>query len=79
MRLMQSTGDFDLKIDLHPEDKDMSVVEESFIALVSRMRDSRQREEQSYWSTLQALVTALDVRDNETAGHSLRVGSGAKH
>jgi putative nucleotidyltransferase with HDIG domain len=73
MRLMQSTGDFDLKIDLHPEDKDMSVVEESFIALVSRMRDSRQREEQSYWSTLQALVTALDVRDNETAGHSLRV------
>lgn len=73
MRLMQSTGDFDLKIDLHPEDKDMSVVEESFVALVSRMRDSRQREEQSYWSTLQALVTALDVRDNETAGHSLRV------
>ena len=73
MRLMQSTGDFDMKIDLHPEDKDMSVVEESFIALVTRMRDSRQREEQSYWSTLQALVTALDVRDNETAGHSLRV------
>jgi putative nucleotidyltransferase with HDIG domain len=73
MRLMQATGDFDLKIDLHPEDKDMSVVEESFVALVTRMRDSRQREEQSYWSTLQALVTALDVRDNETAGHSLRV------
>jgi HD-GYP domain-containing protein (c-di-GMP phosphodiesterase class II) len=73
MRLMQSTGDFDLKIDLHPEDKDMSVVEDAFIALVGRMRDSRQREEQSYWSTLQALVTALDVRDNETAGHSLRV------
>jgi putative nucleotidyltransferase with HDIG domain len=73
MRLMQSTGDFDMKIDLHPEDKDMSVVEESFVALVTRMRDSRQREEQSYWSTLQALVTALDVRDNETAGHSLRV------
>ena len=73
MRLMQATGDFDIKIDLHPEDKDMSVVEDAFIALVSRMRDSRQREEQSYWSTLQALVTALDVRDNETAGHSLRV------
>jgi HD-GYP domain-containing protein (c-di-GMP phosphodiesterase class II) len=73
MRLMQSTGDFDLKIDLHPEDKDMSVVEDAFVALVGRMRDSRQREEQSYWSTLQALVTALDVRDNETAGHSLRV------
>jgi HD-GYP domain-containing protein (c-di-GMP phosphodiesterase class II) len=73
MRLMQSTGDFDMKIDLHPEDKDMSVVEDTFISLVGRMRDSREKEEQSYWSTLQALVTALDVRDNETAGHSLRV------
>jgi HD-GYP domain-containing protein (c-di-GMP phosphodiesterase class II) len=73
MRLMQSTGDFDLRIDLHPEDRDMSVVEQTFQSLVRRMQDSREREEQSYWSTLQALVTALDVRDNETAGHSMRV------
>jgi HD-GYP domain-containing protein (c-di-GMP phosphodiesterase class II) len=73
MRLMQSTGDFDMKIDLHPEDRDMSVLEYTFQALVRRMQDSREREEQSYWSTLQALVTALDVRDNETAGHSMRV------
>jgi HD-GYP domain-containing protein (c-di-GMP phosphodiesterase class II) len=73
MRLMQSTGDFDMKIDLHPEDRDMSVVESTFQSLVRRMQDSREREEQSYWSTLQALVTALDVRDNETAGHSMRV------
>jgi response regulator RpfG family c-di-GMP phosphodiesterase len=29
--------------------------------------------EQSYESTLQALVTALDFRDNETQGHSYRV------
>ena len=73
MRLMQSTGDFDMKIDLHPEDRDMSVVEHTFQSLVRRMQESREREEQSYWSTLQALVTALDVRDNETAGHSMRV------
>ncbi len=73
MALMRSTGDFDMKIDLHPEDKDMGVVEATFQSLVARMRESREREEQSYWSTLQALVTALDVRDNETAGHSLRV------
>ena len=73
MRLMQSTGDFDMKIDLHPEDRDMSVVESTFQSIVRRMQDSREREEQSYWSTLQALVTALDVRDNETAGHSMRV------
>lgn len=73
MRLMQSTGDFDMKIDLHPEDRDMSVVEYTFQSLVRRMQESREREEQSYWSTLQALVTALDVRDNETAGHSMRV------
>jgi HD-GYP domain-containing protein (c-di-GMP phosphodiesterase class II) len=73
MKLMQSTGDFDLRIDLHPEDRDMSVVEHTFQSLVRRMQDSREREEQSYWSTLQALVTALDVRDNETAGHSMRV------
>jgi HD-GYP domain-containing protein (c-di-GMP phosphodiesterase class II) len=73
MRLMQNTGDYDIKIDLHPEDRDMSVVEYTFQALVRRMQDSREREEQSHWSTLQALVTALDVRDNETAGHSMRV------
>ena len=73
MRLMQSTGDYDMKIDLHPEDRDMSVLEFTFQSLVRRMQDSREREEQSYWSTLQALVTALDVRDNETAGHSMRV------
>ncbi|MGH7442488.1 MAG: HD domain-containing phosphohydrolase [bacterium] len=73
MTLMRSTGDFDMKIDLHPEDRDMGVVEATFQSLVARMRESREREEQSYWSTLQALVTALDVRDNETAGHSLRV------
>lgn len=73
MRLMQSTGDFDMRIDLHPEDRDMTVVEHTFQSLVHRMQDSREREEQTYWSTLQALVTALDVRDNETAGHSMRV------
>ena len=73
MKLMQSTGDYDMKIDLHPEDRDMSVVESTFQSLVRRMQNSREREEQSYWSTLQALVTALDVRDNETAGHSMRV------
>jgi HD-GYP domain-containing protein (c-di-GMP phosphodiesterase class II) len=73
MRLMQSTGDFNIRIDLHPEDRDMSVVEQTFQALVRRMQESREREEQSYWSTLQALVTALDIRDNETAGHSMRV------
>ncbi len=73
MRLMQSTGDFDIKIDLHPEDKDMSVVEDSFSDLINKVRESRRKEEGSYWSTLQALVSALDVRDNETAGHSVRV------
>ena len=73
MTLMRSTGDYGIKIDLHPEDRDMGVVEETFQSLVARMRDSHEREERSYWATLQALVTALDVRDNETAGHSLRV------
>jgi putative nucleotidyltransferase with HDIG domain len=29
--------------------------------------------QESYESTLQAMVTALDIRDNETQGHSLRV------
>ncbi len=73
MHLMQTTGDFDLRIDLHPEDREMTVLEHTFTRLVSKMNDARKREEGSYWSTLQALVTALDVRDNETAGHSLRV------
>lgn len=73
MRLMQSTGDFDLRIDVHPEDKDMTVMEETFTRLIAKVRESRRKEESSYWSTLQALVSALDVRDNETAGHSVRV------
>lgn len=73
MRIMRTTGDFDLRIDLHPEDKDMSVVEEAFSSLIAKVRESRRKEESSYWSTLQALVSALDVRDNETAGHSVRV------
>lgn len=73
MRLMQSTGDFDMRIDLHPEDKDMSVVEDTFEKLIGKVRESRRKEESSYWSTLQALVSALDLRDNETAGHSVRV------
>ena len=73
MRLMQSTGDFDLRIDVHPEDKDMSVLEDSFSRLIAKVRESRRKEEGSYWATLQALVSALDVRDNETAGHSVRV------
>jgi HD-GYP domain-containing protein (c-di-GMP phosphodiesterase class II) len=73
MKLMQSTGDFDMRIDLHPEDEDMSVVEDTFESLINKVRESRRKEEGSYWSTLQALVSALDVRDNETAGHSVRV------
>jgi putative nucleotidyltransferase with HDIG domain len=73
MKLMQSTGDFDMRIDLHPEDKDMSVVEDTFENLIGKVRESRRKEESSYWSTLQALVSALDLRDNETAGHSVRV------
>jgi putative nucleotidyltransferase with HDIG domain len=73
MRLMQSTGDFDIRIDVHPEDRDMSVLEDAFISLLAKVRESRRKEESSYWSTLQALVSALDIRDNETAGHSVRV------
>ncbi len=73
MRLMRNTGDFDIKIDVHPEDRDMSVVEETFTSLIGRVREARDKEQKSYWATLQALVAALDVRDNETAGHSVRV------
>jgi putative nucleotidyltransferase with HDIG domain len=73
MQIMRSTGDYSIKIDLHPEDKEMNVVEDSFQRLISSVRESRQKLETSYMATLKALVMALDIRDNETAGHSLRV------
>jgi HD-GYP domain-containing protein (c-di-GMP phosphodiesterase class II) len=73
MRLIQNSGDFNMRIDLHPEDKEMLLVEQTFSSLIAKVRESRLKEENTYWSTLQALVLALDIRDNETAGHSVRV------
>ena len=73
MRLMSETDNYDIRIDLHPHDREMTIVERSFISLMKKVKDSRAQVEKSYLSTLQALVTALDIRDNETSGHSLRV------
>jgi putative nucleotidyltransferase with HDIG domain len=73
MQLMRSTGDYSIKIDLHPEDREMSVVEGAFQRLISSVHQSQLELESNYMATLKALVMALDIRDNETAGHSLRV------
>lgn len=73
MQLMRSTGDYTIKIDLHPEDSEMSVVEGAFQRLIASVRQSQAELESNYMATLKALVMALDIRDNETAGHSLRV------
>ncbi len=73
MRLMQSTGNFRIKIDLHPEDREMSVVEEAFGRLTHSWLESQTKLEATTMATLKALVAALDLRDNDTAGHSLRV------
>jgi response regulator RpfG family c-di-GMP phosphodiesterase len=48
-------------------------LEEMVAERTGQLRDALQRLETSYEDTLQALGAAIDLRDNETAGHSRRV------
>jgi response regulator RpfG family c-di-GMP phosphodiesterase len=48
-------------------------LEEMVAARTSQLREALQHVERSYEDTLQALGAAIDLRDNETAGHSQRV------
>ncbi len=48
-------------------------LEEMVEQRTAQLRTAKSRIEQGYDETLQALAAALDLRDNETAGHSRRV------
>jgi putative nucleotidyltransferase with HDIG domain len=48
-------------------------LEEMVAERTGQLRDALQQIERSYEDTLQALGAAIDLRDNETAGHSQRV------
>ncbi len=48
-------------------------LEEMVAERTSQLREALQHVERSYEDTLQALGAAIDLRDNETAGHSQRV------
>jgi putative nucleotidyltransferase with HDIG domain len=48
-------------------------LEEMVEQRTAQLRTAKSRIEQGYEETLQALAAALDLRDNETAGHSRRV------
>lgn len=48
-------------------------LEEMVAERTAQLQDALQQIERSYEDTLQALGAAIDLRDNETAGHSLRV------
>ena len=48
-------------------------LEEMVAARTAQLQAAFQQIQQSYEDTLQALGTAIDLRDNETAGHSQRV------
>ena len=48
-------------------------LEEMVTERTGQLRDALQQIERSYEDTLQALGAAIDLRDNETAGHSHRV------
>jgi response regulator RpfG family c-di-GMP phosphodiesterase len=48
-------------------------LEEMVTERTSQLNEALQKLEQSYENTLQALGAAIDLRDNETAGHSRRV------
>jgi len=58
---------------LHPEDRDMSVVEETFQSLVSAHAEQPRTGGAELLSTLQALVTARTSATTRRPAHSMRV------
>ena len=67
-----SKGDMHVQVDMHTNDE-LSILTESFNAMVTSLNQSQQDLLKSYDSTLEGWARALELRDKETEGHSERV------
>ena len=67
-----SKGDMHVQVDMHTNDE-LSILTESFNAMVTSLHQSQQDLLNSYDSTLEGWARALELRDKETEGHSERV------
>ena len=67
-----SKGDMHVQVDMHTNDE-LSILTESFNAMVTSLHQSQQDLLKSYDSTLEGWARALELRDKETEGHSERV------
>lgn len=64
----------DLNVSVSPSSKDeLAVMANSFNRMISSIRESKERIIESYDSTLEGWSKALELRDKETKGHSIRV------
>ena len=68
-RLIRENRDYQQQLELRVADRTRELV-----AKKQEVEQLYRELEASYESTLEALITALDFRDNETLGHSRRVG-----
>jgi putative nucleotidyltransferase with HDIG domain len=77
LRLVQASkkvaaGDFNVQVDPQSNDE-VSVLTDSFNAMVASLHHSQQQLIRSYDETLEGWAKALELRDKETEGHSERV------
>lgn len=67
-----AAGDFNVQVDPQSNDE-VSVLTDSFNAMVASLHHSQQQLIRSYDETLEGWAKALELRDKETEGHSERV------
>jgi len=74
MHASQAVTDGDLSIKVRRETNDeIGVLAESFNKMVSSLNQSHQRMVETYDKTLEGWAKALELKDKETSGHTLRV------
>ena len=67
-----SNGDMKVQVDMRTNDE-ISILTESFNTMVASVNQSQQELLNAYDSTLEGWAKALELRDKETQGHSVRV------
>lgn len=73
MTEINRSEDLTKKLEIKTSDRDVKIMVETFNRLIKSLNQAKKETEESYLSAIEAMVTALDSRDNETAGHSQRV------
>lgn len=70
--LQVSRGDLNVQVETHTQDE-FAILTESFNRMVTSLQDSQKRLIEVYDSTLEGWAKALELKDSEIQGHSLRV------